>query len=63
VQPTPRADNSAVLVLSNVKVRMKPSIPGPSESSWLVMVKFYLLGIEVFIIIIKYLVARDETLA
>ena len=47
MQPALGADNSAVFVMPNVKVRIKPSIPAPSESSWLVMVKCHLLTIEI----------------
>ena len=48
-----RLDNSAILVVPNVKVRMeaKYSIPPPSpESSWLVTQKLYLL----FVLFIKH---------
>jgi len=53
VQPVHTPDNSAILVVPDVKVRMeaKHSIPLPTpESSWLVTWKLYLL----FIFFIKH---------
>lgn len=43
MQPERRADSSAVIVVTNVKLRMEAqrSIP-PSESSWLVTGKLYI---------------------